>query len=101
MVWFNTRNFVTKKPCCKLKNCHIEICNMKRVISCYAIKLELLPEFQVYPVFHVNFVKTAITHLHYLNHILPSRPLIEINKKTEYEVLAIVNFRIFGKAKRL
>lgn len=57
MVWLDNRNLLIKKPKRKLESCHIGKYFVKKVINPYAIKLNLLSDFCIYPVFYINLLK--------------------------------------------
>lgn len=97
----NTQNLITKKPSRKLKNIYNRKYAVKKIISLYAIKLELFSELQIHPIFDINLLKLAATNPYYPGHIQFLRSLIEIDKEIEYEILEIVDFCLFRKTKRL
>lgn len=101
MVWLNTKNLITKRPSRKLENIHGGKYAVKRLISPYVIELELRLEFQVHHIFYVNLLKPAATNPPHLGHVQPSGPPIEVDGEIEYEILEIVDSRLFGRTKRL
>ena len=101
LVWLNTRNLFTKQLSRKLKNCHSGKYQVKKIISNYVVELDLLGNLYVYLVFHVNFFEPAGTDDPHLGHIQPPGPPIEVDGETKYEIIAIVDFRLLGRAKNL
>ena len=100
LVWLDTRNLFTKRPCQKLENCCAGSYPVRRVISTHAVELVLPEDIRVHPVFHVNLLEHAATDLH-AGYIQPSPPPIEVDGEAEWEVNAIVNSRYYGCARKL
>ena len=97
----NTRNLFTKQPSRKLGNCHTGKYQVKKIVSNYAVELDLSSDLHVHPVFHVNLLEPATTDDPHPGHVQPPSPPIEVDGETEYEVTAIVDFRLFGRTKKL
>ena len=101
LVWLDTRNLFTKQPSKKLKNSHVDKYRVKKIISNHAIKLDLLSDLYVYPIFYVNFLKPAVTDDPHPGYVQLFGPPIEVDRKIKYEVTAIVDFCFFGRTKKL
>ena len=101
LVWLDIRNLFTKQPRKKLKNCHADKYRVKKVISNHAVKLDLLSDFHVYPVFHVNLFEPAATDNPHSSYVQPSGPPIKFDGETKYEITVIVDSRLFGRTKKL
>lgn len=100
MVWLDTRNLFTKRSSYKLENCHTGKYLVKKVISPYIIELDLFLDLSVYPMFHINLLKLAVTDLSHLSNVQPFGPLIKFEREIKYEIFAIVDSCHFGKAKK-
>ena len=100
LVWLDTWNLFTKRPCQKLENRHAGPYSVKKVISTHAVELVLPEDIRVHPVFHVNLLEPAATDPH-AGHIQPPPPLIEVDGEAKWEVTTIVNSGYFGWAKKL
>ena len=100
LVWLDTQNLFTKRPCRKLENRRAGPYPVKKVISTYAVELVLPEDIRVHPIFHVNLLEPAATDPH-AGHIQPPPPPIEVDGEAEWEVTAIVDSRYFGRAKKL
>ena len=101
MVWLDTRNLVTKRPCQKLENRRAGPYKMKKIVSTHAIELELPEDIRIHPVFHVNLLEPTATDPPHPGHIQPPPLPIEIDGETEWEVEAIVDSQYFGRSKKL
>ena len=101
MVWLNTRNLVTKRPCQKLENCRASPYKVKKVVNTHAIELKLPEDICIHPVFHVNLLEPATIDLPHLGHIQLLPPPIKVDSETKWEVEAIVDSRYFGRSKKL
>ena len=101
LVWLDTRNLFTKRPCRKLENCRAGPYPVKRVISIHAVELVLPEDIRVHPVFHVNLLEPAATDPPHAGHIQPPPPSIEVDGEAEWEVNAIVDSRYTGRSKKL
>lgn len=71
------------------------------IISNHVVKLDLHNDLHVYPVFHVNFLEPAATDDPHPGYVQLLGPRIEVDGKTKYEVIAIVDFWLFGRTKKL
>ena len=100
LVWLDTRNLFTKRPCRKLENRRAGPYPVKKVISTHAVELVLPEDIRVHPVFHVNLLEPAATDPH-AGHIQPPPPPVEVDGEIEWEVNAIVDSRYTGRAKKL
>ena len=83
LVWLDTRNLFTKRPCQKLKNCRARPYPVKQIVSTHAIKLTLPEDICVHPVFHVNLVESAATDPPHAGHIQPPPPPIKVDGKAK------------------
>ena len=91
----------TKRPRRKLENHYADKYRVKKIINNHAVELDLPSDLHVHPVFHVNLLETAATDDPPLGHVQPPGPPIEVDGKTKYEVIAIVDSQLFGKTKKL
>ena len=101
LVWLDTQNLFTKRPCRKLENRCAGPYPVKRIVSTHAIELTLPEDIRVHPVFHVNLLEPAATDPPHAGHIQPPPPPIEVDGEAEWEVTAIVDSRYFGRARKL
>lgn len=101
MVWLNTKNLITKRPGRKLENVNGGKYAIKKIISPHAVKLELPPSLQIYPVFHVNLLEPAATNPPHSGYVQPPGQSLIVDGKVEWEVADIVDSQLFGKSKRL
>ena len=101
LVWLDTQNLFTKRPCRKLKNRRAGPYPVRIVVSTHAIELVLPEDMQVHPVFHVNLLEPTATDKPHAGHIQPPPPPVEIDGETKWEVAAIVDSRYFGQTKKL
>ena len=101
LVWLDTRNLFTKRPCQKLENCRAGPYPVQRIISPYLIELVLPEDICVHPVFHVNLLEPAATDPPHAGHIQPPLPPIEVDGEAEWEVNAIVDSRYYGQTRKL
>ena len=83
LVWLDTRNLFTKKPCRKLENRRAGPYPVKKVVSTYAIELVLPEDIQVHPVFHVNLLEPVTTDPPHEGHIQPPPPPVEVDGEVE------------------
>lgn len=90
MVWLDTKNLFTKRPCRKMKNCRAGPYLVKRVISAQAIKLNLPENIRIHLVFYINLLKPAATNPH-PGHIPSPPPPIKVDRETKWKVKAIVD----------
>ena len=95
----NTWNLFTKRPNRKLENSHAGKYQVKKIISNHVVKLDLSYDFHVHLVFHVNLIQLAAPNDSHLGYVQLANPLIKVDGETEYEVTAIVDFRLFGRTK--
>ena len=100
LVWLDTRNLFTKRPCRKLENRRAGPYPVKKVISTHAVELVFPEDICVHSVFYVNLLEPAATDLH-AGHIQPPPPPIEVDGKAEWEVNAIVDSRYTRQSKKL
>ena len=101
LVWLDTTNLFTKRPSRKLENCHAGKYQVKKIISNYTIKLDLLSDLHVHPIFHVNHLEPATTDNPHPGYVQSPGPPIKVDGETEYEVTAIVNSQLFRRTKKL
>lgn len=101
LIWLDIRNLFIKQPSRKLENCYTEKYHVKKIISNHAVKLDLLNNLYIYPVFHVNLLKPATTDDPYLGYIQFLSPPIEFDEETKYEIIVIIDSRFFERAKKL
>lgn len=101
MVQLDSRNLFTKRSSRKLKNHHVRKYFVKKVISPYSIKLDLFLDFYIHLVFYINLLEPLATNPSHLGHVQTPGPPIEFDEKIKYEVSAIVDSCLFGRAKRL
>ena len=101
LVWLDTQNLFTKRPCRKLENRRAGPYPVRRVISTYAVELVLPEDIRVHPVFHVNLLEPTATDPPHAGHIQPPPPPIKVDGEVEWEVNAIVDSRYTGQAKKL
>ena len=83
LVWLDTQNLFTKRPCRKLKNRRAGPYPVRRVVNTHAIELTLPEDVRVYPVFHVNLFEPVAMDKPHLGHIQPPSPLIEVDGETK------------------
>ena len=83
LVWLDTQNLFTKRPCQKLENWRTGPYPVRRVVSTHAIELTLPDDVRVHPVFHVNLLEPVAMDEPYPGHIQPSPPPIEVDGETE------------------
>ena len=83
LVWLDTRNLFTKRPCRKLENRRAGPYPVRRVISTHAVELVLPEDICVHPVFHVNLLEPAATDPPHAGHIQPPPPPIEVYGEAE------------------
>ena len=83
-VWLDTKNLFTKRPSRKLENCRAGKYWVKRIISNYAVELDLPGDFYIHPVFHVNLLKPAATDNPHPGHVQSLDPSIKYYGETEY-----------------
>lgn len=84
-----------------LENFHTGKYPIKKVISLYIGELDLPPDFCIYLVFYIKLLELVATNPSHLGYMQPLSLLIEVDRKIKYKVLAIVNFHLFGRAKKL
>lgn len=101
LVRLNTRSFFTKRSSKKLENCHASKYQGKKIISNHVVELNLPHNLHVHPVFHVNCFQPAASNDPYLGYVQSSDPSIKVDKETKYEVIAIVDFWLFERTKKL
>ena len=101
LVWLDSQNLFTKRPCRKLENRRPGPYLVKQIVSTHAIKLTLPEDICVHPVFHVNLLEPAATDPPHAGHIQPPPPPIEVDGEAEWEVNAIVDSRYTGRSKKL
>ena len=101
LVWLDTRNLFTKRPCRKLENWRAGPYPVKRVVSTHAIKLVLSEDIWVHLVFNVNLLEPAATDPPHAGHIQPPPTPIEVDGEAEWKVNAIVDSRYTGRSKKL
>ena len=101
LVWLDTQNLFTKRPCRKLENRRAGLYPVKKVISTHAIELVLPEDLRIHPVFHVNLLEPTAKDPPHTGHIQPPLPPIEVDGEAEWEVATIVDSRYFGRAKKL
>ena len=82
LMWLDTQNLFTKRPCQELENRRARPYSVKKVISTHAVKLMLPEDICVHPVFHVNLLEPAATNLH-ASHIQPPPPPIKVDGEAE------------------
>lgn len=80
MVWLDIKNIFTKYLYWKLENCRADPYPVKWVISAQAVKLNLLENICVYPIFYVNLLEPAATDSD-PSHILSLPPLIKVDRE--------------------
>ena len=61
LVWLDTRNLFTKRLSRKLENCHLGKYQVKKIISNYAVELDLPSDLHVHPVFYINLFEPVAT----------------------------------------
>ena len=101
LVWLDTQNLFTKRPCQKLENRRAGPYPVRKVISTHAVELVLPEDIRVHPVFYVNLLEPAATNSLYAGHIQPPLPPVKVDGETEWEVNAIVDSRYTRQAKKL
>ena len=101
LMWLDTRNLFTKRPCQKLENRRAGPYPVKKIVSMHAIELKLPDDIRVHPVFHVNFLKPAAINAPHAGHIQPPPSPIEVDNEIKWKANAIVDLRYFGQTKKL
>ena len=101
MVWLDTKNLFTKQLSRKLENRYAGKYWVKKIISNHVVELDLPSDLHIYLVFHINLLKLAVSDNPHPGHVQPPSLPIKVDKETKYEITAIVDFRLFGKIKKL
>ena len=101
LVWLDIRNLFTKRPSKKLENCHVGKYQVKMMISNHVIELDLLSDFHVHFISHVNLFESTATDDTYCGHVKPLGLPIKVDGETKYKVTAIVDICLFMKTKKL
>lgn len=97
MVWLKIKNLFATKLSRKLENHHAGKYFVNKVISPYAVKLDLFLNICIYLVFYINFLESVNTNLFYLGYMQFFKFPIQIERKIEYEISIIINFHYFEK----
>ena len=74
---------------------------VKKIISNYAVELNLSSDLHIHPVFYINLFEPTATDDPHPGHVQPPRPPIKVDRETKYEVTTIIDSRLFGKTKKL
>ena len=101
LVWLDTRNLFTKRPSKKQENCHAGKYRVQKIISNYAVELDLPSDLHIHPIFYINLLEPAVIDDPLSGYVQPPSPPIKVDGETKYEITAIVDSQLFGRTKKL